>query len=328
MNKFKPWKKLPIWLAISAVVIIAGIILTVLLGFNTAAERPDNLQLEVKYDITVVNSEQLQDKLESYCEEVLKSNSLTVSDLQKTKGTGESGEKGALNYYFTSEISAETQEKVKTELETKLEADNDLNGAYTVYLAWHTETVTSATDYIWRGAIAVGVVAGLIYLGIRFGLGCALTGLALSLHDALFTLAVLAIARIPVYASAPLLYASVAALLSLALWLVHCIKLRTLKKESETPLDAETSVETAYRGAWRWILIIAGSLAAAVLLLGALATNGVRALALPLLIAVVAPLYSSLVLGPAVHLQVRRALDKFSRNNKTKYVGKEKKADK
>lgn len=328
MNKFKPWKLLPIWLAVSAVVVIAGIILMALLGFNTAAEKPENTQLEVKYNITVVKSEELQDKLEDYCESVLSANGLSACDVEKTTGANTLMDTGALNFYFTSNVSAEKQAKVVSDLSAKIAKDEKLKAQDTVYLAWHTENVTSAADYVWRGAVAVGIVVALVYVGIRFGLGCALTGLAVSVHGSLFTLSVFALTRIPVYAAAPVWYGAVGALLSLALWLVYCIKFRNLKKESQESVDPETAVETVYRGAWKWVLTLAGVVAVIVLLTGLLATAGVRAMALPLLVAVVAALYSVMLLGPALHVYVRRGTDKLSRSNKPKYVGKEKKADK
>ncbi len=329
MNKFKPWKLLPIWLAISAVVIVAGIILMALLGFNTAAEMPENTQLEVKYNISVIIDEAAQDRLEGYCEDVFGTNGLTVCDMQEATGTAGTADTGAFNFYFTSDISAEKQAKVISELESKIAADDTLSGDYVeIHLTWHTEELVSKADYVWRGAIAVGIVVALVYLGIRFGVGSALTGLVLSVHDALFTVALLAIVRIPVYAAAPVFYAAAAAFLSLALWLVHCMKLRSLKKESETPLDAETSVATSYKSAWKWIAAIAGTVAFVVIVIGSIASTSVRAMVLPLLIAVAAAAYSSLLVGPALHVHVKRAFDKLSRGNKFKYVGKEKKADK
>ena len=329
MNKLKPWKRLPIWLAVSAVVIIAGIVLMALLGFNTAADRPENVQFEVEYNISVINNEDMQTSLNKICEDVFKSNGLSVADMQKTVGTNEGQDRNAFHYCFTSDVSLEKQAKVEQEIDSKIAADSALSGEYVqIYTGWHTESVTTTAGYVWRGAIAVGIVVALVYLGIRFGVGCALTGLAVSVHDALFTLAVLAIARIPVYATAPVFYAAAAAFLSLAFWLIHCMKLRTLKKQSQTPVDAETAVETVYADAWKWVAVLAGVVAVIVLLLGLLATAGVRAIALPLLVSVLAAAYSSLLLGPAIHVHVKRAFDKLSRSNKIKYVGKEKKADK
>lgn len=329
MNNRKPWKLLPVWLALSAVIIIAGIILMALLGFNTAAELPENTQFEVKYNIIVINDEDMQNTLEGYCEEVFESNHLTVCDMRKTQGTGDAQDRDAFLFYFTEPVSAETQEAVKTQLAAKIAANDALKGDYVdIYTAWHTESVTTTAGYVWRGAIAVGIVVALVYLGIRFGIGSALTGLALAVHGSLFTLAVLAIARIPVYVAAPVFYAAVAALLSLAFWLIYCMKLRTLKKESQAPVDAETAIETVYGETWKWTAVLAGVVAAAVLLLGLLATAGVRAMVLPLLIPVLAAVYQSYLLGPAIHVHVMRAFGKLSRGNKTKYVGKEKKADK
>ncbi len=328
MNKRKAWKILPVWLAVSAVIIIAGIILMALLGFNTAAEMPENTHLEVEYNVVVMNDGEMQTTLKEYCEEVFGSNNLTVCDMREAQGTGETQDRNAFIFYFSETVPEATQNAVKTQLEEKISESGTLSGDYVeIYTAWHTEKVTTGASYMWRGAVAVGIVAALIYLGIRFGIGCALTGLALSVHGSLFTLAVLAIARIPVYATAPVFYAAAAAFLSLAFWLIYCIKLRTLGKESQTPVDAETAMETVYGSAWKWIAVLAGIAAAAVILLGFLATAGVRAMVLPLLIPVLAAVYQSLLLGPALHLRVKRAFDKLSRGKKSKYAGKVKKAD-
>lgn len=327
MNKFKPWKFLPIWLAVSAVLIVAGIILTALLGFNVSAQQ--TTQLEVRYNIVVINDEDMQNTLDSYCMEAFEEFKVSPCNVQEVKGTGETQDRNAFIYTFTQKVPVATQGKIKTEIASKIAANRDLSGDYVdIYTVWHTENVASGASYVWRGAIAVGIVAALIYVGFRFGVGCALTGLAVSLDGALLPVALLAITRIPVYAAAPVWYAAVGAVLSLAFWLIYCIKLRTVRKESETPVDADTAVETAYRGTWLQILVSAGIVAVIVLLAGLIASAGVRAMALPLLLSVVSAVYSVLLLGTAVQLPVRRAFDKLSRSNKTKYVGKEKKADK
>ena len=48
---------LPVWAAISAVIIIAGIVLMALLGFNEALGRPESKTFDVYYNVVVDLSE-------------------------------------------------------------------------------------------------------------------------------------------------------------------------------------------------------------------------------------------------------------------------------
>lgn len=328
MNKnFRPWKLLQIWLAVSAVVIIAGVILMALLGFNTASDDPENLQFEVQYNITVINSDEAQEKLETLCEDVFDKNGISACEMQRTQGLGDGQDRDSFVFKFSPDVSAETQAKVKEAIDAGAEElfqDNPLTEVFTV---WHHESLQSGAGAVWRGAIAVGLVVALVYVGFRFGVGSALTGLALSVHDALFTLSIFAITRIPVYAAAPVLYAGIAAALSVVFWLIHCMKLRDIKKESQGSVGAEEAVEESFRSSWKKILLFAGIVAVALLLCGVIATAGVRAFFLPMLLCVAVALYSSLLLGPALHIPVKRCFDKFSRKGKAKYVGKQKQTE-
>lgn len=327
MNKnFRPWKLLHIWLAVSAVVIIAGVILMALLGFNTASDDPENLQLEVRYNITVIKSEEPQEQLQTLCENVFEENGISACEMNKTQGVNDGQDREAFVFKFSSDVSAETQAKVKEEIDAGVKTlfQDPLTEVYTV---WHHESLQSGAGAVWRGAIAVGLVVALVYVGFRFGVGSALTGLVLSVHDAFFTLSIFAITRIPVYASAPVLYAGIAAVLSVVFWLIHCMKLRDIKKESQGSVGAEEAVEESFRSSWKKILLFAVLVAVALLLCGVIATAGVRAFFLPMLLCVAVALYSSLLLGPALHIPVKRCFDKFSRKGKAKYVGKQKQTE-
>lgn len=328
MNKqVKPIKLLPVWLAVSAVVIIAGVILMALLGFNTAADRAEQSRFEVRYGVTIVADTAKEEKLKAICEEAFTENGISYCDFQKADGMDRDEDTSVLIYTFTGEVSEEVQAAVKSAFDQKRNEDEGLKYILRIYGDWHTENLTSDYDGAWRGAIAVGVVVALVYAAFRFGIGCALTGLVLSLHDALFVLSVLAIARIPVYGSSILLYAALAALLSLILWLVQCMKLRDAVKNAQNPLSAEDAVTEGYLGAWKLILISAAVFAGVLLLFGLVATAGVRVIVLPMLLCVAASLYSSLLLGPSLHVHVKRVFDKASRKGKKKYVGKQKQTE-
>lgn len=325
MNKpSRPWKILPIWLAVTAVVLIAGIIVMALFGFNTSADRPETSTFEAKYNIVVINNDALREKLDGICEETFAANELSYSVKQTGEGTGEGQDINSTLYTF-EDLTDATRAKVENEVKAKIAADGELSGDYVyVHVAWHEETLRSGYDMLWRGAVAVGIVVALVYVGIRFGLGCALTGLTLAVHDALAVLCLVSICRIPVYASAPVLYALIAALLSIVMWLIFCMKLRAVVKGTEgRSLDAEEAVLEAHKGAWKQI-VLCSALVAVLFAAMSAASLGVMALTLPMLLCVATALYSSLLLGPSLHVYVKRAFDKRSRKNRGRYVGKQK----
>lgn len=327
MNKQgKLFKLLPVWIAISAVVILAGIIVMALFGYNNSSDIPESNVFEVQYNIVVKNSEEMKDTLEEICTDAFKENGLTVLERYETTGSGNSSN-WSVRYTFASGISAEKRTAVESAIDGNV-ASQILTDEYAeVFTVWHTEKVQSFYEASWRGgvAVAVGAIVALIYVGIRFGVGSALTGLTLAVHDGLFTVALLAAARIPVYTAAIAFYAGIAALLSIILWLFTCMKLRDLSKESASKsLDAQEAVAAAAKGSRITVAVVAGAVALCLAVLGGVATAGVRAIALPALVAVAAAAYSSLVLGPALHVHVKGAFDKFKAKRKVRYTGKQK----
>ena len=56
-KRFHTVKLLPVWLSVSGVIILAGIILFALLGFNFSANMPSSKTFEVVYDTPVLVEE-------------------------------------------------------------------------------------------------------------------------------------------------------------------------------------------------------------------------------------------------------------------------------
>ncbi|MGN1077683.1 MAG: hypothetical protein ACI4ST_04135, partial [Candidatus Gallimonas sp.] len=73
-KKIRTVKLLPVWIAVSAVVIIAGIILFALMGFNNSADRPTAKTFEVTYGVSVDLNEEQKAELEKTCEDAFKAN--------------------------------------------------------------------------------------------------------------------------------------------------------------------------------------------------------------------------------------------------------------
>ena len=94
----------------------------------------------------------------------------------------------------------------------------------------------------------------------------------------------------------------------------------------ETPpyaLDAEEAVEEACRNSYKTVLCFAVPLAVALIVLGAVATAGVRMFMLPALVPLAVSVYSSLLLAPAVYAPLKAKFDRFKTRHK-RYFGKKK----
>ncbi|MDE5896323.1 MAG: hypothetical protein K2H43_00750 [Clostridia bacterium] len=325
----RPVKLLPVWVAISSVLIIAGIVLVALLGFNFSAERSNYKSIEVQYDVVTEISDGAVENLKSTCDGVFKTQKLSVSAFESVKevdsNSGSETGNTVLVYTFNSGVSEQKLREAGAALIEAINAVKPENSEVSVSV--HVSEGKVFTEAIWRGAVglAVGAVVVLVYLGIRFGIGAALTGLTNCAHDVLVTLAIFAIARIPVYAFAPLLFAAVAAVVSLLLWMIQCIKMReNFKDPSYASLSAEDAVEQSSKTARKYVLGVAISFGAILVVCGGIATAGVRLFLLPALLPVAVATYSAMLFGPALHVHVKAAFDKLKSKRKARYVGKAK----
>lgn len=318
MSKRSINKLLPVWLAISAVFIIAGIILMCLLDFNYSAENGKKNTVEVEYGVITLNTENGEEQVVDACDKAIKDAGVSV--LRKTRQEQVDSSSFGKNvpvkvvYEISADVNAEKLVSLKQAMETATasfaEKDSDL--AVTVH-NFEIQAGVNAQSY-WRGALAIGVAVfvALVYVGVRFGVGCALTGLTVCAHDAVLTAALFAVFRIPVYFYAPLIYAAVAALVSVILWLLQCMKLKeTVKNPEFATSTADEIIDKVRRENWLLTVCFAGALAVVAIVAGALATSLSRIFFFPLLVPVALPLYSSLIVGPALHVHVKTAFDKW-----------------
>ena len=328
-KRLKSLKLWPLYVAFSSVVILAGIILYALFGFNTAAEKPQYKTFEVQYNVVAVINDK-EGEIQSRCEEAFGAQNLTYTAKQvlsevSSSNNMETGNK-RLVYEFAADASDEALNLAKAAAEEKLVFEN-----LAVESSVSVNTIKGETFYEagWRAAvgIAVGATVALVYIGIRFGLGSALSGLVGVVNSTFFTLGFFAITRIPVFAVGPLLYAAIAALAFVLLYMIHCMKMRENFKDSAfEKFGADDAVSESLKTSDKFVCWTAGALGAVVLVLGAVATAGVRLLTLPALVAVAAGLYSASLLAPAIHVYCKRAFDKIKRNKIRKYSGKKKAA--
>lgn len=320
----RPLKLLPVWLAVSAVIIIAGIILAALLGFNNAPDRKKSVTFEVRYDVSVDIDPERAAALGELCDKALEK--YTVS---RREGDDISYDMTVITYTLSENVTETQLGDVKKAITDGIAEKGDMFADSDISMDYHILEGIPVISHktVWRGAVAltVAAVVGLIYVCIRFGIAQGLTGLVLAAHDAVFTVAFIAAARIPVYAFSPILFASVAAIFSIALWLVHCMKLRDVKKDAALRnLQSAEAVEYAWENSWLKIVIVASVALVLFAVAGGVAAAGVRYLLLPAMISVGAAAYSSLLLGPALHVHVKGAFDKLLAKHKPRYAGKKK----
>lgn len=323
MNKSRIFKFWPLFAAVSAVVLISGLILGILLGYNYAADKIEHKTLEVSYDAVVLLGEDTESELQTLCED-----QLTVNNIKYTqKRTYEVTNGGVLEYTFVSSVSSETLEKVRAAVSEAITADGSIYADAEMYVNVHEYRAQAMYETLWRGAIAIGVgaVVALVYIGVRCGLGRALAGACLALHDSAFVLAVLAIARIPVYTYAPVLFGAIGALLSVLLWLVQSVKMReTFKDASLRGVSAQEAITVSLKSSMPIMLVLLVALAVTVGLFGGIAVGGVRLFVLPLLIPVAVSAYSSLCLGPVLYAPIKNKFDKMALKRRRRYSGSQK----
>lgn len=333
MNKNK---LLPVWAAVSAVLIIAGIVLMAVLGFNTSLDKPEAKTFDVYYNVVVDLDADKKAALEAHCEDAFTQAGISYTGKETLKGvsapTGaqngafnETGNDFILRYTFAADTGDGALAAAKTSLEGALAADTAFAVPAETYVSYAGVAQQPMNEHIWRGAlgIAVGVIVALVYVAIRYGVGSALTGLTACVNDALLVLSLLAILRIPVYAFAPMLYAAIAAAVSAAFWIVRCNKLREDAKDpAASGLSAEEAVVKACRATDKTVLLTALILAVCLIVCTActFATGAVLVFAEALL-AVLVPLYSSMLLAPALHGKVKAAFDRIKVKN-ARYTGK------
>ena len=330
----RPVKLLSVWIAISSVIIIAGIVLFCLLGFNRSAEKTDYKSVEVQYDVVTDITTDAVDTLKKTCNDTFKAQGLKVTAFEAVKevDSNSGSETGNIKlvYSFSPSVSDEAIQAAGSALKTVVSEalkDGRLPSSAEIFVNVHAGEGRTFYEAIWRGAVglAVGAVVAFVYIGVRFGVAAALTGLTNGVNAVLLTLAFFAITRIPVYAFAPLLFAAVAAIVSLLIWLLQCMKMReNFKDPSYAALSADDAVEQSSRTARKYVIGVVIALAVVLAVCGGFATAGVRLFLLSALIPVAAASYSSIFFGPALHVPVKSAFDRMKANRKKNYAGKPK----
>lgn len=273
--------------------------------FNQDALLKDTQTLTVSINQYVYITDEKLEKVETECKEVLGEYGIVYE--MKGKMSGDVSE---IVYVFSKDVDLTS---AKADLESALAALTGENGALsgsTVLVALNSEdaVATLTNHYVLRGIIAGAVLVVLVfaYVAIRYGLYMGIVGGASTLVGTLLTVALIILTRIPVTASVIYVIA-VGAILSAVMSVIALNKIR----EEKEVLPACNE-----------ILTLAALLGAGIVVVGVVATMGVRWFALLSLLALLAATVVSLLFVPALYTPFKVALD--NKPVEGAYVGAEK----
>lgn len=287
---------------IVAVIVALGVVIAAVFGFNSSLVSADKQYLTVEMNrITFKND---KESVETLCED--KFAEFDVCYLEKIEAEL-SGDSAQIVYVFDKEADL-TQ--VKAGIVSNANAENGI-----VVSLNEADVIGNVADgYFVRNSIACAVfaVAAIVYVSLRYKLNMGLTLGASLIASVGLTVALVAFTRIPVAYS--FIYVLAAALLLTSIMnLVSFNKLReNAKADSFKDLSAEEAVASSV--AVKETLILAGSLAGALVVLGGLTAAfgvwNVAWFALLSLIATVCSAAVSLIFTPALYASLKKVADK------------------
>lgn len=310
MSKFlkKAVKKSGLISIVVAAVLAVALIVAIICGatgngvFNSSKLLEDCQTITVTVDQTTYATK-LED-VEEICEDAF--GDTKVSYTVKGKMSGADNE---LVYVFDKDEDL-TEEKKALEDAFDALVKGEWNGSF-ITVSANSEEVSSvlAKHYVLRGVIAGVVMLVLVfaYIALRYGFGLGLLALRSTLVGTVLTAMLIALFRIPVTVSVSYVFA--AAVLLSALATVFVLNKFRADKETEDFANGEVLYFTAIGGA-------------AIVVVGAIATGGVRWFALTALIALVVAAFIGLIYAPARCLEWKVIADK--KPVKGAYVGAKK----
>lgn len=310
MSKFfnKAVKKPGVISIVVAAILAAAIAVAVICGLTGNGVFNESKLLEDCQTITVTVDQTTYltklDKVEEVCEKAF--GETKVSYTLKGEMSGADNE---LVYVFDKDEDL-TEEKKALEDAFAALVNGEWDGSFiTVSANAEKTSAVLAKNYVLRGVIAGAVMMVVVfaYLSLRHNFGLGLLALRCMLVGTVLSAMLIALFRIPVTVSVSYVFA-VAALLS-ALTTVFVLNKFRANKEDETFANEEVLLFTALGGA-------------ALVVIGAVATAGVRWFALSALVALVVAAFIGLIYAPARCLEWKAAEEE--KPVKGAYVGAKK----
>ena len=193
-EKFKPSKWSKYFWILSGTIFLVGLIILCTIGFRLGLDFTGGNIMRVQVG-DEVNTASTKSNVENTIKSVVSDNGAKVSRYQIIEESG--------NYYVEFQYQninnnmTEINANIQAELSTKL--SDVLTQDYTV-LASETKSASASSDLLFRAfiALAIAVVAILVYVAIRFELLSGLAAVITLFHDVLLMCALVLIFRIEV----------------------------------------------------------------------------------------------------------------------------------
>lgn len=310
MNKFltNTTKKVTLLSIILAVILVAGIVLGAVFGFNKNVNVKDAKTLTVSMNSVIYETE--KDTVNEICKDAF--DGLSILQVKEGKMDGVDCE---IMYVFegNADLAAakETLEKAFAE-KTASGADWETLSV-TVSTGSEVVLATQAEGYVLRGVIAgfVFAVLALVYVGLRYRWDMGfLIGICTALGIALTT-ALIAACRIPV--TNAVMYAIAGAGLLTAIMVLFTLnKLRPVLAEKKKADNVEILVNTVAVKEILWTAIL---LAFGVVLVGALSGTTGSWFMVSALVGVLVAAFIGMIYAPALYLPFMEKADKVAADN-------------
>ena len=308
-KQFRVTGKTLLWTLIPTAIVLVGLVIFLVFGFNPSSTITDSRSLAISYDSYITASDDLEDHLLDVCNEQIDAAGMDPVNYTSTEtSTG-----GSVEYYFTADTTeAELTALWEDYLQDALEQDS-LLGYSTFTATVHTNITQTAYEYIWRAAISVAVVVAIafLYVFIRYKFSMGVATAAAAVFDVLMMLALTAILRVPVTTSLAT-GAVFASLYSVLISTISFNKIRALLKTEEyAALSTADAMEKANGEASRLVLLIGIVAVVFFGLLAIFAGSAVRSFALPVILGVLASTYSGIFFTPSLTTSMRVKGDKM-----------------
>lgn len=330
MNKFtkKIAEKYGIFVPVALVVLVLGIVLTAIFGWNIAPAYDSGVT--VKISVNSYYTDERVDALQGICKKEFSLSNISPDYVKTERRT--TANNYAVVYSFgggeTKTFDAAC-EKIRVNIkEAAAESDSALNGLEDfVFVSYEVKTAqtTRSSHFILRACIAGGVllIATFIYVSLRYKIAAGITATAIALVTLGLTASVAVIARIPVSSTcANALFLSL--LLGAIFGVVAAGKMHAAEKDEE---NAElSSAELVVKGMpEKTLIVLSAAIALGILLIGAMGTAPVQWLSLITFIGLACALFTAGILFPAIYPPVltklrvaRAARRRYDYNKKAK----------
>lgn len=290
---------------ISAVVLVVAVAVFAIFGFNRETTIDDVNTLTV--NVNQYAYTEYFDEIENICNDVFEE--LDLSYVYDMKGEM-IGDESEILYVFKKDVNLDKAvDKLNTAFATATADEGVLSGALVRVTTNSEISLDKLPQYaLLRAAIGGSVFAIVVglYLAVRQNLLSGLTaGVSMTVSMAL-TCALVLIVRVPL--SGSILYAFVFNMLFTAIATVFTLNKFTAKAKENADIDAEELV--CENVAVKETVTFGSAMAVALILIGAIATSGVRYFAIMSFLALVAGMFATLIFAPAFYLPLKRYADK------------------